>query len=128
LRTHDHTDHCRTTQPRAGEWLKNGRGIPGIGVIAIGVLAVISGDAGAAYRSPAWTIAMGIAAVAALAAGSGWVLFEGRRVGRAEMRWLTAHPDGLAPGCDDRGSCRYFTKIVHPEGHSSFCAAAPTVI
>lgn len=121
LRTHDHTDHCRTTQPRAGEWLKNGRGVPGIAIMAVGVLAVVSGDAGAAYRSPAWSLAMGVAALGALSVGAGWVFAEGRRVRRVEIRWLVAHPDGPTPGCLDEERCRYFAKLAHPEGHSSFC-------
>jgi hypothetical protein len=123
---HDHTDHCRTTQPHAGQWFKNGRGLPGVFGIALGVLAVVSSDAGAAYRSPAWTIAMGIAAVAPLSAGAGWVLLEGRRIGRVDVQWMVAHPDGLALDCSDPSSCRYFANFSHPAGHSPFCGAAPT--
>jgi hypothetical protein len=123
---HDHTDHCRTTQPHAGQWFKNGRGLPGVFMLALSVVAVVSSDAGAAYRSPAWAIAMGIAAIAALSAGAGWVLLEGRRVGRVEVQWLVEHPDGPTLGCPDPSSCRYFAKFIHPEGHSPFCIGAPT--
>jgi len=122
----DHTDHCRTTQPHAGQWFKNGRGLPGVFMLALGVLAVVSSDAGAAYRSSAWSIAMGIVAIAALSAGAGWVVLEGRRVGRVEMQWLVEHPDGPTLGCPDPSCCRYFAKFVHPAGHSAFCFAAPT--
>ncbi len=70
-------------------------------MLALGVLAVVSSDASAAYRSPAWAIAMGIAAIAALSAGAGWVLLEGQRVGRVEVQWLVEHPDGPTPGCPE---------------------------
>jgi hypothetical protein len=120
----DHTDHSRTTQPHAGQWLKNGRGLPGILLMALAILAVVSSNAGAAYRSPTWEIiAMAIVAVAAMSAGAGWVLVEGRRIGRVEVKWLSAHPDGPVPGCTDPACCQYFAKLRHPAGHSSFCAA-----
>jgi hypothetical protein len=95
-------------------------------MLALGVLAVVSSDAGAAYRSPAWALAMGIAAIAALSAGAGWVLLEGRRVGRVDVQWLVEHPDGLTLGCSDPSCCRYFANFSHPAGHSPFCVAAPT--
>jgi hypothetical protein len=124
MRTYDHTDHCRTTQPRAGQWLKNGRGLPGVFAMALGVLAVVSCNAGAAYRSPVVAVAMGIAAVTALSVGAAWVLLEGRRIGRVEVSWLAQHPDGPTSGCLDVARCRYFARSPHPEGHSLFCAAA----
>jgi hypothetical protein len=124
LLKHDHTDHCRTTQPQAGQGLKYGRGLPGILVMALGGLAVVSSDA---YRSPVWAIVMGIAAIAAFSAGASWVLIEGRRVGRVDVQWLVEHPDGPAAICTDAASCRYFAKIAHPAGHSSFFGAALTV-
>ncbi len=96
-------------------------------MLAVGVLAVVSCDAGAAYRSPAWAIAMGIAAIGALSAGAGWVLLEGQRVGRVDVQWLFDHPDGPTLGCPDPSCCRYFAKFIHPVGHSPFCVAAPTV-
>jgi hypothetical protein len=92
LRKHDHTDHCRTTQPHAGQWLKNGRGLPGVLVLAFGVLAVVLSDAGSAYGSSAWAIGMGVAAFVAFTVGASWVLMEGRRVGRVDVQWLVEHP------------------------------------
>jgi hypothetical protein len=96
--------------------------------MALGVLAVMSGDAGAAFRSPVWALAMGITAIAALSAGAAWVLIEGRRVGRVESRWLVDHPDGPTLGCPDPACCRYFAKFSHPMGHSSFCTAAEPAV
>jgi hypothetical protein len=128
LRKQDHTDHCRTTQPHAGQWFKNGRGLPGVFVMALGVVAVMSSDAGAAFRSPAWAVWMGIAAIAALSVGAGWLLVEGRRIGRVEAQWLVAHPDGPTLGCPDPACCRYFAKFNHPKGHSSFCTAGEDAV
>ena len=125
MRAHDHIDHCRTTQPHAGRWLKNGRGLPGVVVMALGVLAVVSGNAGAAYHDSTFAMAMGVAAVVAFAGGAAWILLEGRRIGRVEVQWRFSHPDGFTVGCLDRERCRYFANVSHPAGHSSFCEALP---
>ena len=43
------TDHSRTTQPRAGEWFKNARDLPGLASMALAVLALVVCLAAAAY-------------------------------------------------------------------------------
>lgn len=123
MRKHDHTDHSRTTQPRAGQWMKNGRGLPGVLVMLLGVLPVVLFVVGAAYDSPVWAGAMGVAAVSAFAAGAAWVFLEGRRIGRFEVQWRVEHPNGPTPGCTDPKRCQYFAKLGHPMGHSPFCSA-----
>src|SRR6478609_5842242 len=59
------TDHARTTQPRAGEWFKNARDLPGLAMIAISVLGVVVCLAAAAYEHTGWAVAAGVVAVLA---------------------------------------------------------------
>jgi hypothetical protein len=45
----DPTDHARTTHQRAGEWFKNSRDAFGLGLLAIGVVAMVTSVAVAAH-------------------------------------------------------------------------------
>lgn len=83
------TDHSRTTQPRAGEWFKDPRDVPGPVLIAIGVLAVVfclaaAANGYAAYGYTGWAISMGLVAILVGTAGAAWLLVEDRRLRRVE--------------------------------------------
>ncbi|HYB35141.1 MAG TPA: protein UsfY [Mycobacterium sp.] len=84
----DPVDHARTTQPRAGESMKDTARIPGLILVAAGVVAFVICLANFALGQ----IGVGIAAVvvALLAGGAGlaWLAMERRRVREAERQWL----------------------------------------
>ncbi|WP_292988651.1 LapA family protein [Mycobacterium sp.] len=80
------TDHARTTHQRAGEWFKNSRDMLGIFLLAVGVVAMVVCLAAAAYGSTGWSYLMGGIAGTAGAAGTAWLLVEGRRVRRVEAK------------------------------------------
>lgn len=82
-RRDDPTDHARTAVPRAGEAMKDNRGLAGYVLMAVAVVAVVVCLVAAAVGAMGWTVGAGIAAVLAAAAGSVWVYAERRRVGRA---------------------------------------------
>ncbi|HZQ30796.1 MAG TPA: UsfY protein [Mycobacterium sp.] len=81
-RLDDPTDHARTAVPRAGEAMKDNRGLPGYVLIAVAVVAVVICIVAAAVGAIGWAVGAGIVAVLAAAAGSVWVYAERRRVGR----------------------------------------------
>lgn len=39
--THDPVDHARTTRPRAGEAMKDGKNLPGLITMGLGVAALV---------------------------------------------------------------------------------------
>ena len=80
------TDHARTAHPRAGEWFKNSRDVLGLGLLAVGVVALAACLFAAAYGQTGWTTWLAIGAALAGVAGALWLLIEGRRVRRVEAR------------------------------------------
>lgn len=78
------TDHARTTQPRAGEWFKNARDLPGLAMIAVSVLGVVVCLAAAAYERTGWAVAAGVVAILAGTAAAVWLFVESRRLRRVE--------------------------------------------
>lgn len=78
------TDHSRTTQPRAGEWFKNARDLPGLASIVLAVLAVVVCLFAMASAHTGWAIAAGAVAGVATVAGATWLFVESRRVRRVE--------------------------------------------
>ena len=87
------TDHSRTTQPRAGEWFKNARDLPGLAAMALAVLSVVVCLASAAYGNTGWAIAAGAVATLSTTAGAGWLFVESRRVRRLEAERTTGNSD-----------------------------------
>ncbi len=82
----DPTDHARTALPRAGEAMKDNRGLGGYALISVAVLALVICLGAAARGVIGWAIGAGIVAVLAAAAGSVWVYAERRRVARLARR------------------------------------------
>ena len=87
----DPIDHHRTTQPLAGETMKNTAKAPGFVFVAVAVLAFVICLASFAVRQVG--VGVGAAIVALLAAGAAlaWLTMEGRRVRQVQREWSRAH-------------------------------------
>ena len=95
-RRDDPTDHARTTLPRAGEAMKDSRGLPGYGLLGLAVLAIVVCLAAAAQSLTSWAIAAGVVAVLAVSVGSACVYAERRRVASvARQRSTDAEPPSV---------------------------------
>ncbi|MDT5012611.1 MAG: hypothetical protein QOH57_4228 [Mycobacterium sp.] len=81
-RPDDPTDHARTSVPRAGEAMKDKRGLGGYALLGIGVVCIAICLGAAAMGAAGWAIGAGIAAVVAVGGGSVWVYLQRRRVAR----------------------------------------------
>jgi hypothetical protein len=90
---HDPIDHHRTTQPLAGETMKNTAKTPGLVFVAMAAVAFVICLASFAVRQV--SVGVGAAIVALLAAGAAlaWLTMEGRRVRQVEREWSRTHHD-----------------------------------
>jgi hypothetical protein len=86
----DPVDRHRTTQPLAGEAMKNTARAPGLALMAAGVVAFVI--ALASFALSRTGVGVGALVVALLAAGEGtaWLTMEGRRVRQAERDAVAA--------------------------------------
>ena len=90
-------DHARTTRQHAGETLKNTANVPGLVAVAVAVLALTA----ALYELASGDIR--IAAVAVILAvfsglaGLGGLIYEHRRVRRAELQLVAMGSNAPAP-------------------------------
>ena len=89
----DPIDHQRTTQPLAGETMKNTAKAPGLAFVAVAVVAFVVCLASFAVRQV--DVGIGAASVALLAAGAAlaWLAMEARRVRQVQREWSSAHRD-----------------------------------
>lgn len=89
----DPIDHHRTTQPLAGEKMKNTAKAPGLVFVAVAVVAFVICLAGFAVRQV--SVGVGAAIVALLGAGAAlaWLTMEGRRVRQVQRDWSRTHHD-----------------------------------
>ena len=89
----DPIDHHRTTQPLAGETMKNSAKAPGLVFVAVAVVAFVICLASFAVRQV--SVGVGAAIVALLAAGAAlaWLTMEGRRVRQVQREWSRTHHD-----------------------------------
>ena len=83
-RHNDPTDHSRTTQPHAGIVMKDNFFWPGLILLAVAVLGMITTVAAAAYRYYEWLATTVLVAVLGAVAGALWFVMENRRVARIE--------------------------------------------
>jgi protein-S-isoprenylcysteine O-methyltransferase Ste14 len=83
----DPIDDHRTTQPVAGEMMKNTAKAPGLVFVAAAVVAFVICLASFAVRQV--SVGVGAAIVALLAAGAAlaWLTMEGRRVRQVQRDW-----------------------------------------
>ncbi|MGA8331446.1 MAG: protein UsfY [Mycobacterium sp.] len=91
----DPTDHLRTTQPHAGMAMKDNFMWPGLILLAVSALGMISLAVAAAYRHYEWLTTTALIAVLGAFAGVLWIVVEHRRVTLIEQQWHAAHPDAL---------------------------------
>jgi len=69
----DPMDHARSTIPRAGEAMKDTRGLSGYFLMGLAIGALVACLAAAGVSQIAWTIGLAVIAVLAAVAGSVWV-------------------------------------------------------
>jgi protein-S-isoprenylcysteine O-methyltransferase Ste14 len=86
----DPVDHRRTTQPLAGETMKNTAKTPGLALVAVAVVAFVVCLASFAMRQV--DVGIGAAIVALLAAGAAlaWLTMEARRVRQVQREQSSA--------------------------------------
>jgi 4-amino-4-deoxy-L-arabinose transferase-like glycosyltransferase len=65
---------------------------PGLILLAVAAIALISTAAAAAYRHYEWLSTTVLIAVLGAVAGALWFVVENRRVTRIEAQWDAAHP------------------------------------
>jgi FtsH-binding integral membrane protein len=89
--SNDPIDHHRTTQPLAGETMKNTAKMPGLLLVAIAVVAFVVCLASFAERAVG--VGIGAAIVMLLAAGAAlaWLTMEARRVREVQRDWSRTH-------------------------------------
>lgn len=87
----DPVDHHRTTQPLAGETMKNTAKMPGLLLVAIAVAALVVCLASFARHEVG--VGIGAAIVMLLTAGAAlaWLTMEARRVRDVQRRWSRTH-------------------------------------
>jgi hypothetical protein len=88
----DPTDHSRTTQPHAGIAVKDNFFWPGLILLVVATLGLISTAAAAAYRHYEWLSTTVLIAVLGVVAGALWLAMELRRVTRIDAQWDADHP------------------------------------
>ena len=88
----DPVDHCRTTQPHAGESFIDTLWLPGLLLIMLGTVTIAGFLAATAYNRPEWQLPLGFVAGALVTAGAILITLEHHRVKRVEERWYVEHP------------------------------------
>lgn len=94
-RSDDPVDHHRTTDPRAGEAMKDTAKAPGFILLAAGVVAFVICLASFTVKQIGVGVAAIVVALLAAGAGLGWLGMERRRL-RAVQRRLVSRQDGPA--------------------------------
>ena len=89
----DPVEHSRTTQPHAGESFIDTLWLPGLFLIALGVIGMAGIVAALAYHHGELLLMLGAGAVGLLMAGGLLIMAEHHRVQRVERQWLAEHPD-----------------------------------
>ena len=90
---HDPVDHSRTTQPHAGESFIDTLWMPGLFLIALGVLGMAGIVAALAYNHHELLLTLGSVAGGLMIAGGLLIMAEHHRVQRVERQWHADHPD-----------------------------------
>ena len=87
----DPVDHHRTTQPHAGETLKDLLAWPGLLLVALAVVTFVGGLAAEGYMRMQWAVILGAGALLIGIVGTALLRVESRRVRRIEAQWLAEH-------------------------------------
>ena len=85
-------DYHRTTRPHAGESMKNSWRIPGLLLVAAGVLAFVLCLAAFALGQVDAGVGAVVVALLAVGAGLAWLTMAGRRVRQVEREWVSHDP------------------------------------
>ena len=89
----DPVDHSRTTQPHAGESFIDTLWLPGLILIALGVVGIAGVVAALAYNHHEVLMMLISVTGGLLIAGGLAITAEHHRVKRVERQWLSEHPD-----------------------------------
>lgn len=87
----DPIDHHRTTQPLAGETMKNTAKTPGLVLVGLAVVAFVVCLASFALRQVNVGIGAAIVTLLAVGAALAWLTMEARRVRDVEREWSSTH-------------------------------------
>jgi hypothetical protein len=83
----DPIDRHRTTQPLAGETMKNTAKTPGLVLVAVAVVAFVVCLASFAMRQVGVGVGAAITTLLATGAALAWLAMEARRVRQAQRDW-----------------------------------------
>lgn len=89
----DPVDHSRTTQPHAGESFIDTLWLPGLLLIALGVVGMAGIVAALAYSQHELLLMLGTGSAGLIIAGLLFIAIEHQRVRRVERQWLAKHPE-----------------------------------
>jgi hypothetical protein len=89
----DPVDHSRTTQPHAGESFIDTLWLPGLVLIAFGVVGIAGVVTALAYNRHELLVMLISVTAGLLIAGGLAITVEHHRVQRVERQWLSEHPD-----------------------------------
>jgi Flp pilus assembly protein TadB len=87
----DPVDHHRTTQPLAGETMKNTAKTPGLILVAVAVVAFVVCLASFAMKQVGVGIGATIVTLLAAGASLAWLAMESRRVRQVQREWSSTH-------------------------------------
>jgi hypothetical protein len=90
---HDPVDHARTTQNHAGESFTDTLWLPGLFLLALGIVTIAGFVAATAYGHAEAQLPLGLVAGALVTAGAILITLEHQRVKRVEARWMAQHPE-----------------------------------
>ena len=93
----DPVDHSRTHFQHAGESMIDVYFWPGLFLIAVAVVSLVSCVAALAYKNTDLLIWAGLTTVLTASGGISWLIVERRRVRRIEAKWHAEHPVGQSP-------------------------------
>lgn len=85
----DPVDHDRTTRPHAGESMKDTWRMPGLLLVAVGIVAFVICLAAFAWDQVGVGVGAVVVALLAVGAGLAWLTMEGRRVRQVEREAVT---------------------------------------
>lgn len=89
----DPIDHHRTTQPLAGETMKNTAKTPGLIFVAVAVVAFVICLASFAIHQIGVGVDAAIVTLLTAGAALAWLAMEARRVRQVEREWDSTHHD-----------------------------------
>lgn len=89
--SNDPVDHHRTTQPLAGETMKNTAKMPGLLLVAVAVVAFVVCLASFAERAVGVGIGAAIVMLLTTGAALAWLTMEARRVREVQREWSRTH-------------------------------------